>query len=84
MYANLAIAIAKAKFRRYLNYLALKHTQSKLTKAISKLITKIGNLGLKINMQSVRQTKLSTVTRKPPKGLFEVRRQKCYPKIVPK
>jgi hypothetical protein len=66
VYANLAISIAKAKF----NYLALKHTKSKLTKALSKLITKIGNLGLKINMQSVRQTKLGTVTRKPPKGLF--------------
>jgi hypothetical protein len=36
------------------NYLVLKHTKSKMTKAISKLITKIGNLGLKIDMQSVR------------------------------
>jgi hypothetical protein len=36
------------------NYLVLKHTKSKLTKAISKLITKIGNLGLKIDMQSAR------------------------------
>ncbi len=53
-----------------LDYLALKHTKSKLTKAISKLITKIGNLGLKIDMQSVRRTKLGTVTGKPPKGLF--------------
>jgi hypothetical protein len=54
------------------NYLALKATKSELTKtkAISKLITKIGNLGLKIDMQSARQTKLGTVTRKPPKGLF--------------
>jgi hypothetical protein len=52
------------------NYLALKHTKSKLTKAISKFITKVGNLGLKIDMQSVRQTKLGTVTKKPPKGLF--------------
>jgi hypothetical protein len=49
------------------NYLALKHTKSELTKAISKLITKIGNLGLKINMQNAHQTKLGTVTRKPPK-----------------
>jgi hypothetical protein len=49
------------------NYLALKHTKSKLTKTINKLITKIGNLGLKIDMQSARRTKLSTVTRKPPK-----------------
>jgi hypothetical protein len=48
------------------NYLALKHTKSRLTKAIRKLITKIGNLGLKIDTQSARQTKLSTVTRKPP------------------
>ncbi len=66
------------------NYLTPKHAKSKLTKAISKLITKIGNLGLKIDMQSVRQTKFGTVTGKPPKGLFLVRRQKCYPKIVPK
>jgi hypothetical protein len=51
-------------------YLVLKHTKSELTKAISKLITKIGNLGLKIIMQSVRQTKLGTVTGKPPKSLF--------------
>jgi hypothetical protein len=36
------------------NYLALKHTKSKLTKALSKLSTKIGNLGLKIGMQSAR------------------------------
>jgi hypothetical protein len=71
VYANLAIAIAKAKFRCYVfNHLALKHTKSKRTKAISKLITKIGILGLKIDMQSVRQAKLGTVTRKPPKGLF--------------
>jgi hypothetical protein len=49
------------------NYLALKHTKSKLTKAISKFITKIGNLGLKIDMQSAHQTKLGTVTRKPPR-----------------
>jgi hypothetical protein len=49
------------------NYLALKHTESELTKAISKLITKIGNLGLKIDMQSAGRTKLGTVTRKPPK-----------------
>jgi hypothetical protein len=49
------------------NYLALKHTKSELTKAISKLITKIGNLGLKIDMQNACQTKLGTVTRKPPK-----------------
>jgi hypothetical protein len=68
------------------NYLALKHTKSELTKtkAISKVITKIGNLGLKNDMQSARQTKLGTVTRKPPKGLFKVRRQNCYPNIVPK
>jgi hypothetical protein len=44
----------------------LKHTKRELTKAISKLITKIGNLGLKIGMQSARQAKLGTVTRKPP------------------
>jgi hypothetical protein len=70
------------------NYLVLKHTKSKLTKAISKLITKIGNLRLKIDMQSARRTKLGTVTRKPPKLetklAFLARRQKCYPKIVPK
>ncbi len=75
MYANLAIAIAKAKFRyAKFHYLALKHIKSKLTKAISKLITKIGNLRLNIDMQSARQTKLGTVTRKPPileqNGLF--------------
>jgi hypothetical protein len=58
VYANLAIAITKAKYK------------CKLIKAISKLITKIGNLGLKIDMQSVRQNKLGTVTRKPPNGLF--------------
>ena len=69
MYANLAIAIAKAKFRyAKFHYLALKHIKSKLTKAISKLITKIGNLGLIIDMQSARWTKLGTVTRKPPKS----------------
>ena len=49
------------------NYLALKHTTSELTKAISNLITKFGNLGLKIDMQSARQAKLVTVTRNPPK-----------------
>jgi hypothetical protein len=49
------------------NHLTLKHTKSELTKAIRKLITKIGNLGLKIDMQSARQTKLGVVTRKPPK-----------------
>jgi hypothetical protein len=38
-----------------------------LTKAISKLITKIGNLGLKVDLQNARQAKLGTVTRKPPK-----------------
>jgi hypothetical protein len=47
---------------------------SGIQQAISKLITKIGNLGLKIGMQSARQAKLGTVTRKPPKlkqkGLF--------------
>jgi hypothetical protein len=53
-----------------LNYLVLKHTKSKLSKAISKFITKIGNLGLKIDMQSARRTKLGTVTRKLLKGLF--------------
>jgi hypothetical protein len=52
------------------NYLALKHTKSELTKAISKLMIKIGNLGLKIDMQSAHQTELGTVTRNPPKGLF--------------
>jgi hypothetical protein len=31
-----------------------------------KLITKIDNLGLKIDMQSARQTKLGTVTKTPP------------------
>jgi hypothetical protein len=50
-----------------LHLLALKHTKSKLAKAISKLITKIGNLGLKIDLQNARQAKLGTVTRKPPK-----------------
>jgi hypothetical protein len=52
------------------NYLVPKHTKSELSKAISKFITKIGNLGLKIDMQSAHQTKLGTVTRKLPKGLF--------------
>jgi hypothetical protein len=52
------------------NYLVLKHTKSKLTKAIRKLITKICNFGLRIIMQNARQTKLGTVTRKPPKALF--------------
>ncbi len=70
MYANLAIAITKANLDAMFNHLMLKHTKSKLTKAISKLITKIGNLELKIDMQSIRQTKHSTVTGKPPKWLF--------------
>jgi hypothetical protein len=52
------------------NHLALKHTKSKLTKAISKFFTEIGNLGLKIDMENARQTKLGTVTRKPPTGIF--------------
>jgi hypothetical protein len=52
------------------NYLALNHTKNKLTKAISKLITKIGNLGPKIDMQSARQTKLGTVTRKPQRAFL--------------
>ncbi len=34
---------------------------------IVKPFTKILNLGLKIDMQSARQAKLGTVTRKPPK-----------------
>ncbi len=50
------------------NYLALKLTKIELSKVISKFITKIGNLGLKIKMQSARQTKLGTVTRNYPKG----------------
>jgi hypothetical protein len=33
---------------------------------MSKLITKIGNLGLKIDMQRARRAKLGTVTRKSP------------------
>jgi hypothetical protein len=66
------------------NYLVLKHTKSELSTAISKLITKIDNFGLRIDMQNARQTKLGTVTGKPPKRLFEVRRRKCYPKLVPK
>ncbi len=70
MYATLAIATTKAKLDAMFNYLALKHTKSKPAKAISKLITKIGISGLKINMQSACQTKLGTVTRKPSKGLF--------------
>ncbi len=67
MYANLAIATTKANLDTMFNYLALKHAKSNLTKAISNLITKIGNLGLKIHMQSARRIKLGTVTRKPPK-----------------
>jgi hypothetical protein len=35
-----------------LHQAALKHAQSKLTKAISKLITKIGKSGLKTDLQS--------------------------------
>ncbi len=69
MYATLAIATAKAKLDAMFNYLALKHTKSKPAKVISKLITKIGISGLKIDM-SARQTKLGAVTRKPSKGLF--------------
>jgi hypothetical protein len=52
VYANLAIATAKANLDAMFNYLALKHTKSKLTKAISKLITKIGDLGLRTDMQN--------------------------------
>ncbi len=52
MYAKLAIAIARQNLDAKFHQLVLKHTKSKLTKAISKLITKIGNLGLKIGMQS--------------------------------
>jgi hypothetical protein len=44
----------------------LKHTKSELTKAISKLITKIGNLGLKNDMQSARQTKTQHSDQKTP------------------
>jgi hypothetical protein len=81
VYANLAIAFAKEKFRCYIFiYLALKHTKSELTKAISKSITKNGYLGLEIDMRSTRQTILGTVTRKPPKELFLIMRQKCYKK----
>ncbi len=65
-YANLAIAKAKAKLDAKLHWLALRHTKSKLTKAISKLITKIGNLGLKLNLQIAHQAKLDRVTRKSP------------------
>ncbi len=70
VYANLAIAIAKAKFSCYIYFLALKHTKSKLTKAISKLITKIGYQGLKIDMRSARRTELGTVTRKSTQRAF--------------
>jgi hypothetical protein len=48
-----------------LHYLVLKHTKSKLTNAISKLFTKIGNLGLKVDLQNACRAKLGTVTRKP-------------------
>ncbi len=54
------------------NYLALKHTKSELTKSITKLITKIGNLGLRIDMKNARQTKLGTVTRNHPKGFSKL------------
>ncbi len=44
--------------------LVLKCTKSKLNHAISKLATKIGNLELKIDMQSVCQAKLGKITTK--------------------
>jgi hypothetical protein len=47
--------------------LVLKRTKSKLNHAISKLATKVGNLGLKINMQYAPQAKLGRMTRKLPK-----------------
>ncbi len=58
MYASLAIANTTAKNETLSCKLAVKHTKSKLTKARSKLITKIGNLGLKINIQSAHLAKL--------------------------
>jgi hypothetical protein len=62
--------LLRQNYDNMFNYLMLKQSKSELTKAINKLITKIGNLGLKIDMQSAHQTKLGTVTGKPPKGLF--------------
>jgi hypothetical protein len=47
--------------------LVLKCTKSKLNHAISKLATKVGNLGLKIDMQHARQAKLGKMTGKLPK-----------------
>jgi hypothetical protein len=45
----------------------LKHTKSELTKTISKLLPKIGNLGLKIDVKSAHRAILGCVIRKPPK-----------------
>jgi hypothetical protein len=56
---------------------------------ISKLITKIGILGLKINLQNAHRAKLVTVTRNPPKfetkqGFSELGGRNAIPQIVPK
>ena len=47
--------------------LVLKCTKNKLNHAVCKLATKVGNLGLKIDMQCLHQEKLGRMTRKPPK-----------------
>jgi hypothetical protein len=63
----------------------LKCNESKLIQAISKLITKAGNLELKIDVLSAYQAKFGRVTKKTTQKkqneFFEVRRQECSPII---
>ncbi len=47
--------------------LVLKCTKNKLNHAVCKLATKVGNLGLKIDMQCLHQEKLGRMTGKLPK-----------------
>ncbi len=54
------------------NHLVQKHTKSKLTKAISKLITKIGNLGLKIDMQVHVKLNSAQWPENHPKGFSKI------------
>ena len=64
---RLALSQKSPKIDAKVLELVLKRTKSKLNHAISKLATKVGNLGLKIDMQYVRQAKLGKMTGKLPK-----------------
>jgi hypothetical protein len=63
---NEAIDNTKKKVDTKLVEIVLNYTESNLNQAISKLITKAGNLELKTDMQYAYQAKLGRVTRNYP------------------